>query len=181
MSSKMPKASRKKIVLARKRTYLAVVGLIIVLSAAAGGLYVLTGEDSSPSRQNTEVVVEGSSDELLCVRIDGDDDACIHAELVATPAELRRGLSGRSDLPSYQGMLFDFARTGEHCMWMPDMAFALDIVWLNADREIVTIKRDITPETYPESFCGDLAQYVLEVNSGVAIERGWSEGERLLW
>lgn len=181
MLNKTPRVNRRKIVSARKRTYLALVALIIVLSAALGGLYVLTGKDGSPRRQNTAGVVEGSSDKLLCVRIDGDDDACIYTELVATPEELRRGLSGRADLPDDQGMLFDFAGTGEHCMWMPDMAFALDMVWLSADKKIVTIKRDITPETYPESFCGNPAQYVLEVNSGVVTDRGWNVGEQLLW
>lgn len=53
-------------------------------------------------------------------------------------------------------------------MWMKDMNFSLDMIWLNEAKEIVDIKEDIKPETYPNAFCGPgTARYVVEVNTGV--------------
>lgn len=138
-----------------------------------------SADENNPDR-GSNVAQQAEPDELLCVQAQTDDE-CIYTEVVAAPEELRRGLSGRETLPEDHGMLFDFGQMSQHCMWMPDMAFAIDIVWLDAEQRIVTIKPDITPETYPESFCGDPAEYVLEVNSGVVAERNWRVGQQLLW
>lgn len=185
MSSKTPKVNRKKIVLARKTTNFIVVIIVALLFVALTvfALHGSSGEDVSPitQEQNTLAAEENDKDRLLCVRVSPNDSECLYAETAVTPAELQRGLSGRDNLLHNHGMLFDFRQVAEHCMWMPDMAFAIDIVWLDTDQRIVTIKPDIAPETYPESFCGESARYVLEVNSGVVAERGWRIGEQLLW
>lgn len=95
-----------------------------------------------------------------------------------TPAERTKGLSGRERLAEREGMLFTFTDESEYCFWMKDMNFALDIVWLNEDRQVVSIKENATPESYPESFCPTKpAQYVLEVNANKAAEWGINVGD----
>lgn len=108
------------------------------------------------------------------------DGGCVRLETVSTPEALSRGLSGHAAIEADHGMLFDFGAEGRPCMWMKDMRFSLDIIWLNDDKEIVEIKRGITPETYPKSFCADeAARYVIEVNAGVADNAGLKVGQTL--
>lgn len=88
--------------------------------------------------------------------------------LVADSSEERaQGLSGRKRLAENQGMLFVFTDPGPYCLWMKDMNFAIDIIWLDKDKKVIDIKENAQPESYPESFCpkGD-AQYILEVPAG---------------
>jgi uncharacterized membrane protein (UPF0127 family) len=95
-------------------------------------------------------------------------DTCVEFETASTNSQRTLGLSGRSSMSRDKGMLFDFGEPAEYCMWMKDMRFSLDMIWLNSDQEIVYMIEDVTPETYPKSFCGPKdAQYVVEVNSGV--------------
>lgn len=114
---------------------------------------------------------------------DGDAaklDTCVQFKTVSTPSTRTLGLSGRTSLPWDRGMLFDFERPGKYCMWMKDMNFSLDMIWLNEKNRIVAQRENVTPDTYPQTFCGpETARYVLEVNSGVIEAGGLRIGQRL--
>lgn len=60
-------------------------------------------------------------------------------EVVNTKELLEQGLSGRRYLDMNHGMLFVFPSEGIKRMWMPNMYFPLDIVWLNSSKKIVKI------------------------------------------
>jgi uncharacterized protein len=98
----------------------------------------------------------------------------IIVEIVDTEELRQKGLSGRRDLGLNEGMLFGFDYSSiDRCFWMNDMNFAIDIVWLNSEKEVVFFKENVLPETYPELFCPDeSSQYVLEVKAGRALELG---------
>lgn len=102
----------------------------------------------------------------------------VKAELARTPAEQHRGLSGRTSLVEGEGMLFLYPHESTVLgFWMPDMLIALDIIWLNSKFEVVTIKENATPESYPEIFYPTApAQYVLEVPSGWTAQQGVQVG-----
>ncbi len=83
--------------------------------------------------------------------------------------EREKGLGSRVELASGRGMLFIFDDRGEHCFWMKDMKFPIDIVWLDETKTIIAKEVNVSPETYPRSFCpGQPSKYVIEVKSGVA-------------
>lgn len=109
---------------------------------------------------------------------DGTTEVAIE---VATTSEAHmRGLSGRASLASKQGMLFVFDHDDIYPFWMPDMHFAIDMIWIAEDKHIVFIKKNATPESYPELFTPTAkARYVLEVASGEAEKMGWKEGTLL--
>jgi len=96
-----------------------------------------------------------------------------------TDAERTQGLSGRDDLSKNMAMLFVFPEPSEQCMWMKDMKFSLDMVWLDSSKKIVKIAEAVAPETYPKAFCADNTKYVLEFNSGVAQENNLKIGQNL--
>jgi len=108
----------------------------------------------------------------------GAEQTCIQLEVVRNRDDHRRGLSGRQSLAEDAGMLFDFTEEGTRCMYMPNMNFAIDIIWLSDEHEVVDVMSDIIPETYPERFCGaEPARYVIEVNSGVVDESDVEVGQ----
>lgn len=98
------------------------------------------------------------------VKIDG----VVFNVLVADTKPARiQGLSGRSSLGERQGMLFVFDENDQQGIWMKDMKFPIDIVWISENFRIVDIKRDATPESYPEVFTNVRpARYVLELPAG---------------
>ncbi len=90
-------------------------------------------------------------------------------ELARTPAEQVRGLSGRPGLKPGQGMLFVYDRPQPVSIWMKDMRFPLDIVWIRAGRIVKIEKRapPLLPEG-PERIYTATADLVLEVPAGFA-------------
>lgn len=119
-----------------------------------------------------------------CTQLDAysrAQDTCVELEVVSTDAALQKGLSGRSHMPVNHGMLFDFGQEGYRCMWMKDMRFSLDMIWLDGNAQVIDVTTDVMPETYPEEkFCGQApARYVIEVNAGIADEAGVSFGQQI--
>jgi hypothetical protein len=90
-------------------------------------------------------------------------------ELARTPEEQVRGLSGRPGLKPGHGMLFVYDRPHPVSIWMKDMRFALDIIWIRAGR-IVAIEKHASPLTPqgPERVYTATADLVLEVPAGFA-------------
>lgn len=79
-----------------------------------------------------------------------------------------------------QGMLFVFNAPDTVCFWMKDMRFSLDIIWLDAQKEVVHIEKNVSPETFPKTYCPDKpAQYVIELNAGEAARNHLVAGHRL--
>jgi uncharacterized protein len=88
-------------------------------------------------------------------------------ELARSPGEQVRGLSGRPSLAPGNGMLFVYDRQQPVSIWMKDMLFPLDIVWIRAGR-IVKIEKNAPPltPTGPERIYTATADLVLEVPAG---------------
>ncbi len=107
-------------------------------------------------------------DKISEVEING---ASVTAEIVDTPELRMQGLSGRDSLDKDKGMLFVFDEPGRYGFYMRDMNFAIDIIWMDEDFEVVDIVEDLRPDTYPEVFEPDRpALFVLEVVSGFVEE-----------
>ncbi len=96
-----------------------------------------------------------------------DDEQVLVLEVVGTPALRQRGLSGRETLATTTGMLFVFERPDRHGIWMKDMLISIDIIWLSDKFEVINLKTDVNPDTYPTVFTPTSpAWYVLETNAG---------------
>ncbi len=105
---------------------------------------------------------------------------CVALEIADSPKEREHGLSDRRSLADTAGLLFVFDRAGKQCFWMKDMRFSIDMIWLDGDKKILKIERGVSPATYPQTFCPPQpAQYVIEVNDGVADRAGLAVGQRL--
>lgn len=92
-----------------------------------------------------------------------------------------RGLSGVTSLRDFEGKLFIFDTDGIYRIWMKDMKFALDIIWINKNLEVVHIEENVSPDTYPQAFTSEEdARFVLEVNAHFVSLFKVVKGDRLL-
>ena len=93
----------------------------------------------------------------------------LELEIMRTPEEQARGLSGRESLEENAGMLFVYDEQATPSFWMKEMNFPIDIIWIGSDGRIVDISENLAPDTFPQLFHPRaLVQYVLEVNASWA-------------
>ncbi len=104
----------------------------------------------------------------------------VKLDIAQSEATREKGLGGRESMADDRGMLFVFDQPDKECFWMKDMQFSIDIIWLNTAKQVVHVERNLSPETYPASYCPELpAKYVVELNAGQAEKLGISTGDTL--
>ncbi|MEJ0053480.1 MAG: DUF192 domain-containing protein [bacterium] len=104
----------------------------------------------------------------------------LRIEVAESVASQEKGLGGRTDIPDGYGMLFPFALAGNYGFWMKDMEVPIDIFWLDAQGQVVTMKESVSPETYPTVFYPTApSSYVLETRAGFGAEHGIGLGSVL--
>jgi uncharacterized membrane protein (UPF0127 family) len=105
------------------------------------------------------------------IKIYLSEGSSITAELAVTAEERARGLMFRERLLPDQGMLFVFEVEDYHSFWMKNTLVALDMVWLDKEKRIVHIERDVPPcqaDPCPSYTPKRPGSYVLELKSGSA-------------
>lgn len=95
-------------------------------------------------------------------------DGVFSAQVLKTDKERTKGLSGRSGLGADEAVLFVFDSDSKWSMWMKEMKFPIDIVWLDKNKKVVHIVKNVPPESYPgETFTPtEDARYVVEFVAG---------------
>ena len=113
----------------------------------------------------------------VCIR-----EQCFDVEVALTEDQMAKGLQFRETLPMDEGMIFVFQKDRRHSFWMKDTWISLDMIWINADEEIVHIESHVPPcEEWP---CPNYkpkkpSRYVFEINAGLAEQYGFSIGDRV--
>jgi uncharacterized membrane protein (UPF0127 family) len=107
---------------------------------------------------------------------------------VADSKESReQGLSGVKDFSNFDGMLFVFQTESTQVFWMKDMLLDLDIVWIDKNKKVIGIEKNVSKNTYNSSNPDDSQLftsptpilYVLELPAGSSETLGVSVGEVL--
>lgn len=95
-------------------------------------------------------------------------DGVFTAQVLKTDKERAKGLSGRAGLGVDEAVLFVFDSDSKWSMWMKEMHFPIDIVWLDKSKKVVHIVKNVPPESYPkETFTPtEDARYVVEFAAG---------------
>jgi uncharacterized membrane protein (UPF0127 family) len=104
----------------------------------------------------------------------------IKAELATSSEQLETGLSGRQSLDPGSGMLFVFPVVASRGFWMRNMSFPIDIIWIDKNKTVIGVTKDVDPASYPNIFFPPQpVKYVLELNAGYAEENGIASGTPL--
>ena len=105
----------------------------------------------------------------------------IDIEIADNDYERQLGLMNRQSMEEMQGMLFIFPQERYQSFWMMNTLFSLDIIFVNSNKEIVTIHKDTTPlseRSYPST---EPAQFVVEVNAGFCDSHNIKLGDKIFW
>jgi len=110
------------------------------------------------------------------------NDAVLIAEVADDGEERKLGLGNHESLGENEGMLFVFDKPDKYAIWMQDVEFPIDVIWLNANKEVVYIENEMKPNSYPSKFRpADSALYVIEAPAGFVKENSISNGQKANW
>lgn len=90
----------------------------------------------------------------------------ITAEIANTERERQLGLMNRHELASDAGMLFIFDVAVQDPFWMQNTYIPLDIAFLDANKRIVYLAKDMTPLSEEYMTPNSSYLYAVEVNAG---------------
>ncbi len=142
------------------RVPLAVLGMLL----AAGLLAGAAAPEMNPPLPTATATISGRT--------------TVTVELAQTGPEKGRGLSNRPTLAEGNGMAFVYEVPQSIGIWMKDMRFPLDILWIREGR-IVKIERAAPPlrSGDPERVYSAIGDLVLELPAGFADRAGIRLGD----
>jgi len=115
-------------------------------------------------------------------------DVPVQASVADSLPERIKGLSNTPFLPPHVVKLFSFGVAGTHSIWMKDMNYPLDIMWLSEEGVIVHIEEQVSPDTYSrenprasQSFGSpEPAWYVIEASAGFVASNTIAVGDKVV-
>ena len=111
----------------------------------------------------------------------GEELTIIDIELAQSEEQRQRGLMWRRSMDEDQGMLFLMDSLAPQSFWMLNTYIPLDIIYVDENKQIVTIAENTEPENRDPIPSGAPALYVLEVNAGFTRRHRINPGDRLEW
>ncbi len=107
-------------------------------------------------------------------------DEAVHnftVEMADTQDAILQGLMFRESLAPDAGMLFDFGEVRPASMWMKNTLISLDILFIDANGEVVAIARNAVPGSLRSLGPGVPVRAVLEIAGGRAKALGINPGD----
>jgi len=140
-----------------------VTALVVATFSAVIVQGVLTVTDSAmPTDAPVQISQEGYK--VVNAEVRNTTLRLAHAD---TSTLRERGLSGRTSLQPFNGMLFSFDTPDYYSFWMKDMHFPIDMLWLDSGYRVVDVVPRVMPDTFPATFTSVRpAQYIVELPSG---------------
>jgi len=151
--------------MAWSRTWL--LALLAVTAIVGGGTLAITSGVFADNYEWTPVTVVDDTDTEL---------ATVDARIADTVEKRYTGLSSTTALGPDEGMLFIHNSEGRRGYVMRDMAFPIDIVFIDADGEITTIHHAEPDDD--DTFRGT-AKYVLELPYNYTTDNDIAVGDRV--
>jgi uncharacterized membrane protein (UPF0127 family) len=171
--------------------YTIVISVIILLILLLAGLLLFFNPSGTHSKR--KVIQEESQEvppkpvfrkdgEVRFMDADGNRlKLKIDVEVADNDDKRAQGLMYRDSMPEMSGMLFLFAAEEPQAFWMKNTHLSLDIIYVNADRRIVSIARNTKPYSLESIPSGKPAQYVVEVNAGFSERHQIKEGDLIIF
>jgi uncharacterized membrane protein (UPF0127 family) len=110
------------------------------------------------------------------------DGYVVRVEVASDEETRAQGLMFRDSVREGTGMLFIFPSPGDYPFWMKNTLVPLDMVWIDDQKQVVHIARDVPPckaDPCPSYPAGGIASYVLELGGGEAAKHKLTEGSIL--
>ncbi len=147
----------------------------------AGSLATGCKDKPEPAQQSiSEPIGFTKEAEAYLVKTTGDTIQHLQLEIADDDYQRETGLMYREAMDEDQGMLFIFENEEPRGFYMKNTKIPLDLIFLNSEEKIVSIAKNAQPgnlETIPSQVP---AQYVLEVNAGLAHQWNLTVGDSLI-
>ncbi|MAZ77073.1 MAG: hypothetical protein CMF39_00155 [Legionellaceae bacterium] len=138
-----------------------------ILFICLGSLYQCKEKESN---QVLTKEVKFQKEGELTLRKAQNDSVLVQLDIEISKGEYetQTGLMYRSSMENNRGMLFIFEDERPRYFYMKNTQFALDIIYVNGNGEVVSIQKDAQPLNQTSLPSEGPAQYVLEVNAGLS-------------
>lgn len=104
----------------------------------------------------------------------------LEASVARTEKDRQQGLSGTPFLPEGVVKLFVFDSSDRWGIWMKDMQYPIDILWIDSSGVVVDIEQAASPASYPRVFTPtDSARYIIETNAGLVADKSIQVGDQV--
>lgn len=110
-------------------------------------------------KKEGELVLKKANDSII---------KSLEIEIADDEYQTQTGLMYRDFMGQNQGMLFVFPEADYHSFYMKNTKFALDIIYIDADKKIVSFQKNAQPYSEASLPSNVPAMYVLEINAGLA-------------
>jgi hypothetical protein len=130
---------------------------------------------------------QGLAADQQLITIRTPSGSTIQAEIADTPFKRATGLMYRDHLKKNYGMLFVFGQPHAWSFWMKNTKIALDLIWLDDNKRVVHIERNVPVCTKTDDSCpqyrpnSEDAVFVLEIAGGTADSYKIEKGSTLLF
>lgn len=154
--------------------------VIAVLAIAVIGFFIVNNfiNNNEPDVEYYTFTKEG---ELTFTDSLGTLKAKIDLEIADNDYERQLGLMNRKEMKENEGMLFIFPIQGNQSFWMRNTLISLDILFVNDQKQIVTIHKNtkiLSDQSYPAT---QPSIYVVEVLAGYTDKHNIQVGDKINW
>lgn len=159
-----------------------IIAVVIAIAFLFFSVYVPKRNQSAPkqiSHSSKPVPVFRKDGRLSIISANKPSPVSLDIEVADDEEERMRGLMDRLNLPENTGMLFIFPNEEPRSFWMKNTFISLDIIYINSQKEIVSIQKYTQPKTTYSIPSEKPAMYVLEVNAGFTDKNGIALGDKI--
>jgi uncharacterized protein len=178
---KKSKSTSKKETKSKKKTKLTALKagtMVVIILVAVFFIYNNFIKNNEPDVKYYTFKKEG---ELTFADSLGNAKIKIDLEIADNEYERQLGLMNRKSIGENQGMLFIFPYEKMQSFWMRNTLIPLDILFINKDKEIITIHKNtktLSTQSYPST---EPALYVVEVVGGFTDRHNIVVGDKIFW
>ncbi|MGV8812925.1 MAG: DUF192 domain-containing protein [Gelidibacter sp.] len=152
--------------------------LIIILTLSAFCFQFQACKDDQKTVK--PVVVEFKKEGELILKTANDSIIKnLDIEIADDEYQTQTGLMYRDSMGQNQAMLFVFPEEDYHAFYMKNTKFSLDIIYIDADNNIVSFQKNAQPYSETSLPSNVPAKYVLEINGGLADQWGLKVGDKI--
>ncbi len=133
---------------------------------------------STDNKSLTREITFTKQGELNLIKAENDSIITkLDIEIADDDYKTQTGLMYRRSMAKNQGMLFIFKDSQIRSFYMKNTEFALDIIYFNSEKEIISIRKNAKPFDESSLPSEAPAQFVLEVNAGLSDKWNLTTGD----
>jgi len=156
--------------------------LFFTIAIIGTSIFIQSCKESSVTKSITKEVIFTKEGELKLKKAGNDSlIKILDLEIAETEYETQTGLMYRRSMEDNQAMLFIFKENKTRSFYMKNTEFSIDIIFINSEKEIVTIHKNAKPYDKSTLPSDGPIMYVLEINAGLSDVWSLEKGDLIEW